>query len=360
MEEDEFVKQLSAEISELKLTGDYKYTEARCISVRSRSLHKDEYDDYHRFKPLIEILIHHGTDEKQTDKSTKTPLLDACLQGHNKTHSTFLDADHGIKLNKALFSATVLGHPELVRNLLQCGADVNYTVPSMTQRLQWVNTGSHGYIERQHFFPRVTHNKQLDNDPILYCDSYNFLVEIDNAYVEVNRRLENDRTVSSPVLYIKYPLTRPDTEYLKIMKILLFHGADTQLETFKQTHTPINFIHRTMEKVDNDELFSEYIRLLLAAGAYRIVDVGIMNDNLYRNAMEKVTPSIAALYSRTRLIDPCRGTIIKHLTNYNSNCDENNNLLQTVPKLPLPKRLKAYLMYDIDLSWIDDSTCPTE
>ncbi len=201
------------------------------------------------------------------------------------------------------------------------------------------------------------------------------MVAVENAHIETSRLLlksgaDVNHSCSGPIyscteLVVKIQGATADKS-LTIMKMLLFYGADLWALNLRDEDiaTPLNIAMEEIESTDDNEIFGNYVFLLYTAGASHVIrqlnnkpssheSCGystVSSKSIIRKVIKYIINPINADKSLTNL---CRRTIRAHLLKSKGN--NFKNLIHAVSELPLPDMLKKFLLFDLDIPWMNES-----
>ena len=411
--DNECVNKLCAEICQLKLSRDTYDTALYAASkighsniVRTLISSGADVNCYNRTRfrrtPLImaseaghtetaRILIRAGADSTIERKGGDDALSVAASSGHLDTVNALIQ--EGVDMNyarhDALSRASGKGHIEIVKLLLTRGAK------NFSDALYSAMANDHSQIVELllHSGAKINEPFMRTNElPLIYVALLGHIKTAETLLIygaEVDLVLD-DRSTSALMVavgYSKLEMTRlllkwnanvnlciqnpllgtfgfseppPD---LRIMRLLLLYGADIRQPylgaTFSTCSTPLLISMRRLESNDNQEILREYLLLLISAGGlhvtrrYHTKNVNNFFITRIRPILQNLSKEFTNIFpTKALLFDSCRRLIRRYLLSQKGG--NQMNLIQGVSKLPLPKKLKRSLLFDIDISWIDD------
>ncbi len=290
------------------------------------------------------LLLQHGAKVSQGGMGTKwTELLDEALCNATRMYSgpRIVEAliFHGARINSKyegtlpLINAVYEGDIRITKALLRHGANVHLTAEVDSGR-QYVNFNA-------------------------------LMMAINMGHIEITKLLiqwgsDINCSIEATLNILRDATKSLSENSLQIMKILLLHGADIQKANKRDMRgtwfyfiTPLTIAMKNIEWTEDNQLLSDYIMLLHAAGGSNIVNQLNFSPK-YKHIVKKVAKNNRDHFSgKIRLVHVCKWGIRAHLMD--SDGGNQNNLIQAVLQLPLPRKLRKFLLLDIDISWMDQT-----
>ncbi len=362
----ECVKTLCAKIAKLNLTSDYSLGEALIEASERGHIETMEvlmqagidanfilkYGCYAATPLLracagghiqaVELLLNSGaeTDLASLENKSRTgsPLVTASFNGHTAIVKLLLSRG-ALPIDEALCVATERGYFDIVDALLQGGANSN-----CSKTLKATSNG---------FFLGYNHEAPVLMEAV-HSAQYRITQLLIQWGADVNHSIAADSYFGRH--YITGYTGRDKNRYEKwllIMKLLLLHGADARNATFTiHTGMEISALTIAIHHIANAlkwggydiEMDQQSVIFIYAAGTSQIIK---QFENRHRSRL-----SIQAIswlnnkhsFSMTSLADLCRNNIRSYLLDPAGG--NNKNLFIAVPNLPLPQKLKQFLLFD--------------
>ena len=379
----EHIQKLCTELAELDLKNDKMLGEALCNAAsEGRDKHCKVIETLIQFGADVNFIFKYGT-------YTKTPLLIASSKGHLEVVKILLRSSVDINQEGAdnetpLSVAACNGHREIVTLLLTNGAK------------SLVGALFHTVVMAK--FPLNIADLLLQAGASSNCSkkiktvgaSYNtpvLIMAICKADVETTRLLLKwdalvNQYVSGSFTHFfndvyeeMHYITQADEEkrYIEIMKLLLFCGADVRKVTLTNNDAGFtaftvatlilhNYFEYILEKgwqSENElEQFKDYVLLLHAPGVKHVGKELMasyppgLHDSIQQILADSsleflLTKSDNFQRAKIKLSNLCREKIRDYLLSPTGG--NNNNLVKAVPCLPLPQRLKKFLLFDSNI-----------
>ncbi len=379
---DECVNKLCEKLDRLKMTTLYKeayytlafITAAKCGHVKS-----------------METLLDYGADIYYRNVDVDDPILAASEEGHAESIALLLtnrrfDLE---ELSSAFLAATKGGHVKVMQILLDHGATVNCTCLDIAiaeghvQALKLLLSEQHYSLNKlNHGLWTAVEKGDVDVVQILLQSKAdpNFSHSDKNVLIHaIDREGNHDMRLIDILLRFGASVNKPgkipntygyswsipdykqpwknQSNIIQLVMCLLVNGADIRkinIVGSLSPNIPLTIAIRAIQLDERAENFDanrlyDLLNLLSVAGGQHIVFQ--VRDNYPKTwrHVEKLFPNSDTDLPKTvpMLVDCCRPIIRAHLmTGFN------NNLIQAVSKLELPRSMMKFLLMDLDVPGI--------
>ena len=362
---------------------------------------------------IMEVLLHQGTDVnfnmvtiEPAGCNNETPLLRASAVGHTQAVELLLNSGAEINLapfvlsessmdtkqsKSAVIIASMHGHTETVKLLLSRGADrcdeaLGYSVQrghtetaeAILQHGESPNCLHHMSFKHYSCFVQPKQICYMYNTPVLMLAVQKQHLELLSVLLKWGanandsiRNISDPETFDSILGHITYAtccnIQFQDNRWLEVIKLLLLHNADVRnaglhlegtITPFSISISAIEYVIKSLWTREKD-IIKQCVLLLNAAGANTVLeqlDASFQrHPSLPGPVIWEILPlscSLAMILPNNSvqlsLVDLCRDKVRRELLHPARG--NNNNLFTAVPKLPLPQRLKNFLLFHVEIT----------
>ncbi|XP_064648812.1 ankyrin repeat and SOCS box protein 13-like [Lineus longissimus] len=304
----------------------------------------------------LEILLKHGAKPDVYNKLGQTPLMKACKECNVSAVKLLLQYGASVNLKfqrfdkkSVLFYAIFGGNPEIVKLLLDAGADASLPVDSTTSPLSMAVHHSYAAMSKYQICQMLLrHGADVDAiDQTFHCSALSTACGRKNVPAKLVRLLlEYGANVNytdgvSPSPLVKYLLTSRESYDFDVVHTLIKYGAIVHITSPGSDSSqgdPFSVLSG-MFNVQNDE---DILDILYNATEVLNLDMSLYSRDglsrvLWRLAREGVSRAASNPHG---LKNSVRLLLRKVLRNCGS------HLLTEVERLPLPNILKSYILFE--------------
>ena len=285
--------------------------------------------------PCIELLLKAGADVNIRDNYGETALFDAVSQGSVQCTDLLLKAGADVNIREvkrktALFNAVKNGSVQCTDLLLKAGADVN--IREVKRKTALFNAVKNGSVQCTDLLLKAGADVNIrdhDSETALFIAVRNGSVKCTELLLKA--RAEAYRAEETVLFGLcEFRIT---PEVLNMLKIILRQRIKVNV---RDDCYGSNALTYHLDYIRNSSTAPEYIKfvMLLFAAGETVDETKVKVPNYLKPSAE------------ISLMNICRETIRKHLLQMSS-----INLFIRVPRLPLPRLMTSYLLYNVTLDY---------